>query len=101
MKQYACKIEAESNRYAICVPYSDMRTKPMANDLVHVRRTSKGFCEDTLRRVRIAPGTVQLALEGTGRDKESVLTMPPAKNNNSETIEIKGLVVGYFSPTAF
>lgn len=99
MKQYACKIEAEGNRYAICVPYGDMRTKPMANDLVHVRRTSKGFHEDTLRVVRVSPGVVQLALEGASRDKESVLTMPSTKPH--ETIEIKGLVVGYFSPTSF
>ncbi len=99
MKQYACKIEAEANRYAVCVPYGDVRTKPMANDTVHVRRTSKGFCEDTLRIVRLGPNGVQLALEGTGRDKESILTVPSTKSG--ETIEIRGLVVGYFSPTSF
>lgn len=101
LKQYACKIEAEPNRFAICVPYTDMRARPVVNDVVHVRRTRKGFYEDTLRTVRIsAKGLVQLELEGARKEGEAVLLYPaPAKG--PETIEIKGLVVGYFHPASF
>lgn len=100
MKQYACRIEAESNRYAICVPYSDIRAKPMPNDVVHVRRTVRGQFEDTLRIVRIANGTVRLQLEGAPtKDRSAVLDFVAGKSG--EDIEIKGLVVGYFHAATF
>lgn len=96
MKQYACKIEAEANRFAICVPYGDVRPKPLANDVVHVRRTRDGHYEDTLRTVRITNGNVRLQLEAS---KDKPIDFPAMKGG--ETIEIKGLVIGYFSPTPF
>ena len=100
MKQYACKIEADGNRYAICVPYSDIRAKPMPNDVVHVRRTVRGQYEDTLRVVRIANGTVRLQLEGAAaKDRSAALDFVAGKSG--EDIEIKGLVVGYFHAASF
>lgn len=100
VKQYACRIEAEPNRFAVCVPYGSMRSQPVANDVVHVRRTRKGFFEDTLRVVRLgAKGQVRLELEGSNKQGEAVLTYPAAKN--AETVEIKGLVVGYHVTTTF
>ena len=100
MKQYACKIEAEPNRFAICVPYEDIRPRPMANDVVHVRRTVRGQYEDTLRVVRISNGSVRLQLDGASpKDRTSLIDFPTSKAG--ETIDIKGLVVGYFHAAAF
>ena len=97
MQQYACKIEAEPNRYAICVPYGDARVKPIANDTVHVRRTNQqGLFEDTLRVVRVSNGSVRLEA-GNGKNKDAVAY--PAKAG--EIVEIKGLVIGYFEPIVF
>lgn len=102
LKQYACKIEADPSRFVICVPYSEMRSRPVANDVVHVRRTRKGFYEDTLRTVRISSrGQVRLELEPSGaRAGEAVLAYPAAAKAG-ETIEIKGLVVGYYQAATF
>ena len=97
-QQYACKIEAETNHFVICVPYGDLRTKPTANDVVHVRRTRPGFYEDTLRTVKVSNGTVQLQLHGS-KDKNSTLTYPSSKHG--EDIEIKGLVIGYYQAASF
>jgi len=93
-KQYAAKIEAESGRYAICVPYGDIRPRPMANDAVHVRRTSRGHYEDTIRIIRIGrDGQIHLELAGA-KDKSARLDYPA--KDKLESIEIKGLVVGYY-----
>ncbi len=97
MKQYACKIESENGRFAVCVPYFSIRREPLANDVVHVRRTDKGRYEDTLRIVRIVRGQTQLQLEGA-KGREGVLNYP---STTDETIEIKGLVVGYHTTTSF
>jgi hypothetical protein len=99
MKQYACRIEAEPNRFVICVPYDDIRKAPAAGDCVHVRRTRKGFFEDTLRIVRIGPnGSVALELAGAATKSGEARIIYPAK---AEDIEIKGLVVGYFHAATF
>lgn len=100
LKQYACKIEADAARFAICVPYAELRSKPMANDIVHVRRTRHDHYEDTLRVVRIVNGDVKLQLDGASpKDKASFLDYPVAKSG--EPVEIKGLVVGFFNSTVF
>ena len=101
LRQYACKIEAEPNRFVICVPYSDLRSRPVANDVVHVRRTRKGFHEDTLRTVRISSrGQIRLELQPGNNVGDAALTYPaPAKAG--ETVEIKGLVVGYHEVAVF
>lgn len=98
MKQYGCRIEADPNRYAVCVRFADMRTRPMQNDVVHVRRTREDRYEDTLRVVHIVGGQVRLIAEGQ-KGKDAVLIYP--SNSKPEMIEIKGLVVGYFNSTSF
>ena len=98
MKQYACKIEADPNRYALCVPFDEIRNKPMQNDVVHVRRIVNGRYEDTLRVVHIVGGQVRLIAEGQ-KGRDAFLNYPAT--NKGETIEIKGLVVGYFNSTTF
>lgn len=104
MRQYACKIEGE-DRYAVCVQYSEMRVRPLGGDIVHVRRTDRqGRYEDTLRTVRILPsGRVQLRLEGTKhRADVGALIEYPTKNDGAEpAVEIRGLVVGFFTATNF
>ncbi len=97
MKQYACKIESENGRFVVCVPYFTMRREPLANDVVHVRRTDKGRYEDTLRTIRIVRGQILLQLEGA-KGRESALNYP---STGDETIEIKGLVVGYHTTASF
>ena len=97
-KQYACRIEAEANHYAICVPYADLRNKPTAKDVVHVRRTRPGVYEDTVRVVQIANGHVHLQLNGS-KDKDTALAYP--SNRPGEDIEIKGLVVGWYQAASF
>lgn len=100
LKQYACKIEAEPGRFAICVPYSDMRGSAVEGDVVHVRRIRRGQHEDTLRTVRISPrGQVRLELEGAAGDG-AIIYQPPTQKG-AEAVEIRGLVVGYFHPVAF
>jgi transcriptional regulator with XRE-family HTH domain len=102
MKQYACRIEAEPNRFAICVRYEDMRASPMAGDVVHVRRTRKGFFEDTIRIVRIGSnGNVALELAGAATKSGEARVYYPAGAKALEDIEIKGLVVGYFHAATF
>lgn len=93
MKQYACKIESENGRFVVCVPYFSMRNAPLANDVVHVRRIDGNRYEDTLRTVRIVRGQVQLHMEGA-----KALNYP---STTGETIEIKGLVVGYHQSANF
>ncbi len=97
MKQYACKIESENGRFAVCVPYFSMRREPLANDVVHVRRTEGGRYEDTLRIVRIVRGQIQLQIDGA-KGREGMLNYP---STTDETIEIKGLVVGYHISASF
>ena len=97
MKQYACKIESENGQFVVCVPYFTMRREPLANDVVHVRRTDKGRYEDTLRTIRIVRGQVQLQLDGA-KGREGVLLYP---STTDETLEIKGLVVGYHTSAKF
>lgn len=92
-KQYACKIEAEPDRFAICVPYAEARPRPVANDIVHVRRMKSGTYEDTLRIVRLVNGAVQLQLQGN-KDKATTLAYP--STSPSEEIEIRGLVLGFY-----
>jgi transcriptional regulator with XRE-family HTH domain len=92
IRQYACKIEAEPNRYAVCVPYQDMRQRPLNGDVVHVRRTRQGQYEDTLRVVRIVNGQIRLHLKGDEKNKDGTIAFPAAKG---EDVEIRGLVVGY------
>lgn len=98
MKQYACKIEADPNRYAVCVPFGEIRNKPMQNDVVHVHRVVNGRYEDTLRVVHIVGGQIRLVAEGQ-KGKDATLLYPSTSKN--EDIEIKGLVVGYFNATIF
>jgi hypothetical protein len=82
MKQYACKIGAQEGRFAICVPYGDMRARPLANDKVHVRRTDKeGHYEDTLRVVHFAHGQVQLRIKGA-KGRDAILSYPAAKDSD-------------------
>jgi transcriptional regulator with XRE-family HTH domain len=101
MKQYACRFEAEPSRFAICVRYGDVRASPMAGDVVHVRRTRKGFFEDTIRVVRVGPnGNVALELATPTQTGEARIVYP-AGPKALEDIEIKGLVVGYFHAAAF
>lgn len=103
MQQYACKIESEENKYAICVPHEGIRVRPTAGDIVHVRRTDRdGNHEDTLRAVRILPGgRVQLRLEG-GKPKDPDFVLDyPNKDDGSPNIQIRGLVVGFYSPRNF
>jgi DNA-binding Xre family transcriptional regulator len=99
MKQYACKIEADPNRFAICVRFSELRRAgPMQNDVVHVRRVVADRYEDTLRVVHIVGNQVRLVAEGQ-KGKDASLLYPSA--SKAETLEIKGLVVGYFNATSF
>jgi transcriptional regulator with XRE-family HTH domain len=98
MKQYACKIEADPNRHAICVPFAEIRNKPMQNDVVHVRRTTGDRYEDTLRVVHVVGAQIKLVAEGL-KGRDATLSYP--SNSKTEAIEIKGLVVGYFNSTGF
>jgi hypothetical protein len=92
--QYACRLESQPNRYAICVPYDDIRSRPMASDTVHVRRTRGGQYEDTIRVVRVADGRVRLQLEGAAD-----IDYPMAVGGDD--VEIKGLVIGYYETVHF
>ncbi len=101
LKQYACKIESDG-RFVICVPYQEMRPKPLAGDTVHVRRFENGRYEDTLRVVRIVRDQVQLEqVNGNSKSagRGTAIAYPPAKGD--ESVEIRGLVVGYYSPASF
>lgn len=98
LQQYACKIESDG-RFAICVRYEDMRPRPTAGDVVHVRRTQGERYEDTLRVIRISQGLVRLETVNHGRPKGPALAYPPGKGDDA--VEIRGLVVGYYSPATF
>ncbi len=97
MKQYACKIEHDG-KFAICVPFDQLRTAPRPSDIIHVRRTRGNVYEDTLRTVRSSRGKLELHI-ANGIHTKTALIYPSIDPN--ETIELRGLVVGYFTPTAF
>lgn len=96
--QYACWIDRPRS-YAICVPYFEMRTKPVADDIVHVRRkNAAGQVEDSIRKVTIAKGKVQLVIHlAPVKTANKALAYP--SNKTSEEIEITGLVVGIHHKT--
>lgn len=98
LQQYACKIEVDG-RFAICVPYSEMRAKPTANDIVHVRRTQGDRYEDTLRVIRISHGQVRLDLVNGGKGRAQAIAYPAAKGD--DPVEIRGLVVAYHVPVSY
>jgi transcriptional regulator with XRE-family HTH domain len=96
--QYTCKVEAVAGCYVICVPYGDIRLRPTPNDVVHVRRRVRGQFEDTLRVIRIdAFGKVRLQLQAD--DGRVSLEYPSAKTH--EAVEIRGLVVAYYTTVTF
>lgn len=98
MHQYACKIEADG-RYVICVRFGDIRQHPRANDTVHVRRTRGSVYEDTLRTVHISRGKIELRpLNGKGTDTAAI---PYPSTDPEEKVELRGVVVGFFTPTSF
>jgi hypothetical protein len=100
LKQYACKIEAQPNRYAVCVPYADLRPRPLPNDIVHVRRTNKsGMQEDTLRVVRVEGDRVNLEMHDASSG-ERALSLPQ-RRGDTDTIEIVGLVVAFTETVPF
>lgn len=91
LDQYFCPILDEPNKFPICVPYSAVRPAPLAGDLVHVKRTRGKLVEETLRRVHIHDGAVELRLED-GKP-HTVLLYPSADPH--EIVTIEGLVVAY------
>lgn len=100
VKQYACAIEGEPDRFLICAPYSAVRPQPRDGDVVHVRRTAGTLHEDTVRTVRINGGQIRLELQdNSGNAGERVLPYPSRKG--SEKIAIEGLVVGEFRAYRF
>ena len=102
MRQYACKIEAD-NRYAICVPFEELRgSRPRQGDIIHVRRVRGTVYEDTLRTARVVKGKTELHLANGGPQKErGPALMYPSAAGDEDQIELRGLVVGYFTPAAF
>jgi hypothetical protein len=95
LTQYACRLEAEPNRYAICVNFDDIRSRPMAGDTVHVRRTRGDQYEDTIRVVRVADGRLRLQLEGAA---DIDYSMPVQAGVD---VEIRGLVVAFYQAVPF
>jgi hypothetical protein len=95
--QYTCKIEAEPGRYVVCAAYDDIRVRPTHNDIVHVRRTVRGQYEDTLRVIHIDTfGKVRLQQP---EDSRASLDFPSTKVG--ETLEVRGLVVAYYTVVTF
>lgn len=96
VKQYACAFQADPTKFAICVPYAALRTAPLQDDEVHVRRTrANGEIEDTVRIVKITGNKVRLILEeASDKDKDRSLAYPSKRAG--EQIEIRGLVIGTF-----
>jgi hypothetical protein len=95
LAQYVCRLESQPHRYAICVQYDDIRSRPMASDTVHVRRTRGDQYEDTIRVVRVADGRVRLRLQGAA-DIDY-----PMSVQTDVGIEIKGLVIAYHEAVPF
>ena len=102
LKRYAVHMRGKF-KYAICVPFGEVRTHPMPNDLVHVRRTRThdNLYEDTLRTVRISHGRVQLVVfPDTEKKYEGSVVAFPSRRVK-EHVELRGLVVGFFEPLPF
>jgi len=95
LMQYACRLESQPHCYAICVKYDDIRSRPMAGDTVHVRRTRSEQYEDTIRVVRVANDRVRLQMENAAD-----IDFPMAVTSDVD-IELKGLVIGYFETARF
>jgi hypothetical protein len=98
LPRYGVSYRADPNSYAVCVPYFKARSAPVHDDQVHVRRikTADGLHEDTIRVVKVKGKKVSLVCEEPVpkgyKDKEVAY---PSKTR-SETVEIRGLVVGRF-----
>lgn len=91
LKQYACTVEADPSRIAICVPYRQMRQGgPEDGDLVHVVRTKGMLEEHTLRLVRMIDGDWFLSPEKFPADAKHLVKFP-AKSDKE--IEVRGLVI--------
>lgn len=89
--QYYCQILIDNNKFPICVPFDEIRSAPLHGDLVHVVRQRGDMFEESLRRVHIHNGTVELRLED---GKPSAVVLYPSADP-AETVTIKGLVVAY------
>ena len=90
LKQYACAVEAEPSRIAICVPYRQIRQGPEEGDLVHVVRTKGMLEEHTLRLVRLIDGDYFLSPEKFPADAKHLVKFP---TRSDKELEVRGLVI--------
>lgn len=95
IEQYACKALADG-RYALCAPFAQLATVPRVNSMLHVVRTRNDQVEDTLRRVISTSSGLALATEGVSEPP-----LPLDQIRQAPEFEIKGVVVGYFTPETF
>jgi len=91
VEQYACAVEADPNRTAICAPYNKIRVAPKAGDLVHVVRTRGNLEEHTLWMV---DGN---ASDGFWLVSEQVVPtrhkIPFPRNGQAKDTQVRGLVI--------
>jgi hypothetical protein len=101
LDHFAVAIPA-SNSYAVCVPYAQARAAPKNGDRVWVRRTRvvDGLHEDTLRVVKIERKKVRLECqEPIPKSYKGKVVFYPS-SRRCETVEIRGLVVGWYESMA-
>lgn len=91
VEQYACAVESDPNRTAICAPYSKLRVTPKAGDLVHVVRVRGNLEEHTLWTV---DGN---ATDGYWLVSEQVAPVrhkiPFPRNGQTRETQVRGLVI--------
>lgn len=85
--------------YVICVPYFDARARITDGDIVVVERRRGGETETTVKRVATFPGRFELRPNSTDpRYREAIIVVRNHLADDGTEIEVKGLVVGVFSP---
>lgn len=90
LDQYACAVESDPNRIAICVPYNQMRVSPKSGDLVHVVRSRNGLEEHTFWLVDTDPsGGFWLVSEQVAPSRHRV----PYPRNGARDMHVRGVVV--------
>lgn len=103
LEQYALKVVGPSvekvipdGAFAICVSYWEARSGIQAGDLVHVERRRGDLVEATVKRVRENYDGYELWPESNDPQHQNPVALN--EHDDTESVEIVGLVIGYYQP---